>query len=448
MADKKPIRAVVLGGGGAHGSYQVGVWQALKELDWDFQIVTGTSVGALNGAVFSQGDFDLALDMWKKIETGMIFDVDINESDDLPKKIKTALKKFAKSAVEEGGGDEKGLRRVLEEHIDENRVRSSDIRFGLVTFNATKLEPLEIMSEEIPHGELINYMLASSAIYPAIRPQTIGENKFVDGGMYNNLPIDLAVKEGAEDIIAVDVKGLGFVRDVENENVRIRTLKTRWDLGQMLIFEKEQARYNIRLGYLETLKLFSAYDGVAYTFIKGSISRLSRLKKDKFHSLCDTCCVSLTAPYTSLIEKSGVSAVKRALTERGLHRYGVENVLLAAMETAGEIFELDPTIIYSPERFAEHIEEKMATYKTQYKDIIEKSKKKFSISDVKKYLNLLSKEMRVIILSKIIRDNQNAKKPISLAPIAAIMPSEFLAALYIATAINTDITLQNPQIAY
>lgn len=42
--------ALVLGGGGAHGAYQVGVWQALQELEIEFQLITGTSVGALNGA--------------------------------------------------------------------------------------------------------------------------------------------------------------------------------------------------------------------------------------------------------------------------------------------------------------------------------------------------------------------------------------------------------------
>ncbi len=48
--------ALVLGGGGAHGAYQIGVWQALKEHDINFEIITGTSVGALNGALILQGD--------------------------------------------------------------------------------------------------------------------------------------------------------------------------------------------------------------------------------------------------------------------------------------------------------------------------------------------------------------------------------------------------------
>ena len=40
-----PVKALVLAGGGARGSYQVGVWRALTELGWRPQIITGTSVG-------------------------------------------------------------------------------------------------------------------------------------------------------------------------------------------------------------------------------------------------------------------------------------------------------------------------------------------------------------------------------------------------------------------
>ena len=49
-----PQRALVLAGGGAKGSYQVGVWQALQELGWTPDIITGASVGALNGCLFPE----------------------------------------------------------------------------------------------------------------------------------------------------------------------------------------------------------------------------------------------------------------------------------------------------------------------------------------------------------------------------------------------------------
>ena len=55
-----PVKALVLAGGGARGSYQVGVWRALTELGWRPQIITGTSVGSLNGAMFALDLYETA----------------------------------------------------------------------------------------------------------------------------------------------------------------------------------------------------------------------------------------------------------------------------------------------------------------------------------------------------------------------------------------------------
>ena len=60
-------KAVVLSGGGARGAYQAGAWKALRELDYQFDIVTGTSVGALNAAMMASGDFDRAITLWQEI---------------------------------------------------------------------------------------------------------------------------------------------------------------------------------------------------------------------------------------------------------------------------------------------------------------------------------------------------------------------------------------------
>ena len=47
--------AIVLAGGGSRGAYQIGVWKALREMGIEYHIVTGASVGALNGAMMVQG---------------------------------------------------------------------------------------------------------------------------------------------------------------------------------------------------------------------------------------------------------------------------------------------------------------------------------------------------------------------------------------------------------
>ena len=57
--------AVALEGGGAKGAYQVGVWQALEEAGVKYNAVSGTSVGALNGALMTMRDLPAAIRCWQ-----------------------------------------------------------------------------------------------------------------------------------------------------------------------------------------------------------------------------------------------------------------------------------------------------------------------------------------------------------------------------------------------
>ena len=54
-------RALVLGGGGSKGAYELGVWRALDELGISFDIVTGTSIGAMIGAMYVQKQYERCL---------------------------------------------------------------------------------------------------------------------------------------------------------------------------------------------------------------------------------------------------------------------------------------------------------------------------------------------------------------------------------------------------
>ena len=65
---------IVLSGGGARGSYQIGVWKALNKLKIKYDVVTGTSVGALNGLLFVQKDYKKAYKIWKNIGYDFLFD--------------------------------------------------------------------------------------------------------------------------------------------------------------------------------------------------------------------------------------------------------------------------------------------------------------------------------------------------------------------------------------
>ena len=58
--ESRPIRGLVLAGGGAKGAYQIGAYQALQEIGWMPDLITGTSVGCLNAALFVVGKVEEA----------------------------------------------------------------------------------------------------------------------------------------------------------------------------------------------------------------------------------------------------------------------------------------------------------------------------------------------------------------------------------------------------
>ena len=66
-------RAVVFSGGGAKGGYQIGAWKALREIGFAPDIVTGTSVGALNGALMALGKYEDARSIWENMSMNRVF---------------------------------------------------------------------------------------------------------------------------------------------------------------------------------------------------------------------------------------------------------------------------------------------------------------------------------------------------------------------------------------
>ena len=59
---------LILAGGGAKGAYQTGAWRALRELGISFEAIAGVSIGAINGALIAQGDYDRAVELWSNAE--------------------------------------------------------------------------------------------------------------------------------------------------------------------------------------------------------------------------------------------------------------------------------------------------------------------------------------------------------------------------------------------
>lgn len=71
-------QALVLAGGGAKGAYQAGCIKAMREIGYDFDIVTGTSIGALNALLVVQKDYEALYKLWDEIKISDVLKDPIN----------------------------------------------------------------------------------------------------------------------------------------------------------------------------------------------------------------------------------------------------------------------------------------------------------------------------------------------------------------------------------
>ena len=261
---------LVLAGGGAKGAYQLGAWKAMRELGVQFDAVAGVSVGAINGALVVQDDFLTAEALWDEIELtkGVNFETPLRDPDNLfSKKNYLAL---LREILKNRGFDASPVKDLLAPHIDEAKIRSAGIPFGLVTVplsQESELQP-ELFLTDIPQGELLDYLLASASIPLAnnIGPQ--GE-RFLDGGIYDNTPVSMLRRSGFNRIVVVDIasiKGVNHNLDFQNcEVVYIRPHNID-ELGASFDFSKEMNEKRKLFGYLDAKKAFSRLLGKIYYF--------------------------------------------------------------------------------------------------------------------------------------------------------------------------------------
>ena len=133
-------RGIALSGGGTKGSYELGVWKALNELGIDYQIVTGTSIGSINGALMATGDYDRAYELWSTITMEDMMEDGINLTDTIEGMYdqREAIGPFLKKYVKNKGADISPFTAFIETLIEEDKIRKSKTDFGLVTVHYSR----------------------------------------------------------------------------------------------------------------------------------------------------------------------------------------------------------------------------------------------------------------------------------------------------------------------
>lgn len=258
-------RAIVLGGGGSKGAYQVGFVKAILELGIDYDIITGTSIGALNGCLLAQKEEVRLIELWNQMDISKIIKGDLPDNfaiEDLLKSANAAMsffKQFKKNKV-----DNSPFIKLIDEYFNAEKLSQSSIDYACVSVSFPSMQPKYATKEDmLRYGK--NYLAASSACFPAFPIHEFEEGSFVDGGYHDNLPIDLAIRLGASEFIIVDLNpDTAHPHYINYPNMTY--IYPKEYIGSFLNFDQFTIQRNIRLGYHDTLKAFGKLDGYRYSF--------------------------------------------------------------------------------------------------------------------------------------------------------------------------------------
>jgi len=394
------MRGLVLEGGGAKGSYHIGVVKSLCEMGFDFQAVAGTSVGALNGAMIVQGEIDKAYDIWYNLCPEKVIKLTDTEQKELryiseqEKRLGAKLEKLRKIILDRGL-DISPLECLLREVIDEEKIRNSNIEFGIVTYDLTSRKPVEVYKENIPHGKLIDYLIASSSL-PVFKLKTIDDKIYLDGGIYNVLPVNLVRQKGCRDVVIVRTyTPFGRIRKFNNKGLNIISIGPTESLGPVLDFSTERARKNLLLGYFDAKKVVLKLKGKRY-YIKPS-KKNEDFFVDYFVNLDD-------ANIKSVCELFGIENAnsRRALFEHIIPKIGnilnippsasYGDIVISLIENAAQVLEVEQFSVYTVKELLTNI---MKKYKGTSEDIIKQ------IPAFIRNMNVISKIVRDKIIVKI-----------------------------------------------
>lgn len=202
---------LALGGGGARGLAHIGVLKVLERENIPIDLITGTSMGAIIGAVYAlKKDISAIGKIAEKYSKVSEFNINLSfgekERKDKPlffKKMSDFLKKgyilnleLRKKYLNEG----EELRKIIEELVDNKTFENTQVLFAVVAADLVKGEKVIIRK-----GKLFDALLASASIPGMFPPIILDKKILVDGGIVDVVPIEAAQSLGANFVIAVSV---------------------------------------------------------------------------------------------------------------------------------------------------------------------------------------------------------------------------------------------------
>ena len=259
--------ALVLGGGGSRGSYQIGVLKALEDLDVKYDMIVGTSIGALNGALIIQDGVDKLIDIWETISIKDIIKGELPNDFSMENLLtskelrKIVFKEYTKNKV-----DITPFKKFIKRNINVKKIKDSNIDFNFVTVKVPQLKAVFLNKEDLINNP-VDTLLATSACFPAFPIHEYNKENYIDGGYHDNCAINYALRLGATKVIAVDLD-VSIMHKKYIGYPNINYLYPKESIGSILNFERSLMKRNQIIGYNDCLKAYNKLDGFKYSFKK------------------------------------------------------------------------------------------------------------------------------------------------------------------------------------
>ncbi len=257
--------ALTLAGGGGKGAYEIGVWQALREIGLEKNLiaVSGSSSGALNAALISLNEFDKAKTIWSSIMPKQFLDINYDT-------IIGPLNTLVKRTLTAGLCSRDGLIEIIDKYLNLEQLAGARIP-AYVSISRYSSDCIDCLSEK-PHVEYISlsevspddarqFLLASSAMPYIYPPEVIHGNVYRDGGLADNVPIYPMTSVGADNLIVVKLEPDDKVDTSLYSNFKevVEIIPSR-EIGDLfdgtLEFTSRNVMFRMLLGYYDTLRTF------------------------------------------------------------------------------------------------------------------------------------------------------------------------------------------------
>ncbi len=230
---------LVLSGGGSRGFAHIGALKALEEAGIQADVISGTSVGSIVGAMYADGyTADRMLEVFKK---------------------HSILKLSRLSLSHRGFLSFGGLRKSIRKHLSAENFEELRIPLYVCISNLTSGE-----AEYVHTGPLTDVLTASASIPVFYTPVQIRNNLYVDGAVFDNFPVR-PIEDQCERIIGINVMPFsppGNLKSFRRTSMRILQLlihsanRKSWEKCDILIEPEGISEYGY-LGHRRGLKMYT-----------------------------------------------------------------------------------------------------------------------------------------------------------------------------------------------